>query len=81
MNSEAYETAREVHTVAIRAYNVALAAYRALEINDAEFFAARAIKVAADKAFDVAFEIEVSRQEVAEEVIEETNEAQIAMFA
>lgn len=50
-----YAAALAVMKVAERKYGVALAAYRAMRITDAEFLALRAEHEAATKAFDAAF--------------------------
>lgn len=75
MNAE-YEIAYNAHNAALAVYDIALAAYRAGKIGDAEFLAARAVKVEADKAFDVAFEIASNLPEETEaEAADETQTA------
>lgn len=54
-----YEAALEAVRAASRAYNVAVHAYRAGDMADADYLAARATLKAAEAAFDAAFDINV----------------------
>ena len=60
--SSEYLAAIEAHNTALRVYQVACDAYHALKIGDAEFIAAKEIKLAADAAFDAAFAAEENRE-------------------
>jgi len=50
-----YKAALKVHDRACRAYKAALVKYRALNIDDEEFLAAKAVMVEANKVFDAAW--------------------------
>ena len=76
--STAYQAASETHRVAIRAYNAAVTKYRALEIDDDEFNVAQVAKAEADKAFDVAFELEANRPE--ETIVEDDDNSQMELI-
>jgi len=60
--SPEYQKACAEHSKALKAYGAAARAYRERKICDAEFLAARAVKVDADKAFDVAYAEEEERE-------------------
>ena len=74
-----YEVAIETHNAAVAVYNEVLSAYRAMTIGHDEYLAARAIKVAADAAFDAAFALVADLPE--EEEVEAFEDAQLALFA
>ena len=61
MNSTAYQSALLAHSAALRVYHKVRDGYRAGAVADAEFLAARGIKVIADEAFDAAFIAEQNR--------------------
>ncbi len=77
INSQEYEAARHTHSAALHVYTGVAEKYRALEVGDDEYFAARKIKDAADAAFDIAFNAEADRME--EIVEEETDDGQIEL--
>jgi hypothetical protein len=52
-----YEKALAVHSAAIAAYVIAVAAYRARTIGDAQYLAARKLKAEADVVFDAAYAV------------------------
>lgn len=68
MLSKEYELAIKIHDAALRIYQGKVWEYRARTIGDEEYLAARAVKVEADAAFDVAFELE---QDWGQEPVEE----------
>ncbi len=59
-NSKAYEDARAAHDDALAIFGPIRDAYRAGEIDDAAFLAARAEMAKADAAFDDAFAAEAA---------------------
>lgn len=63
--STAYETAIEVHNAALGVFSGEISAFRAGGCFDV-FGAAQMVKKAADDAFDIAFNIESEREDVAE---------------
>jgi hypothetical protein len=71
----AYEAAIEAHNAALTTFAAIRADYFAGKVSDADFLAARAVKVAADAAFDVAFEVAANEPEaVAAEVADDQGE-------
>lgn len=54
MNAE-YQAAYDKNTLAIKAYHKAVAAYRSMQIGDAEFIAAQKVYKLAMDEFDVAY--------------------------
>jgi hypothetical protein len=62
-NSMEYEAAVNMANAASKAYGVAVAAYRARTIGDAEYLKAHKIYMAAEAEFDVAFAKEVTLSE------------------
>ena len=77
--SPEYKAAYEAHNAALAAYEAVVSAYRAKKIDDAEFFAAREIKVAADAAFDAAWLAESEREDDAEAAVE-ADDSQLALI-
>lgn len=63
-NSIEYNAAIEAHNEAIHVFQAVVDAYRAMEVDDAVYLAAAAVKKEADAAFDVAFEAEQNREEI-----------------
>lgn len=59
--SPEYRAALATHDAALQVYQEAVTAYRSRVIGDAEFLAARKVKLAADAAFDAAFDEEQLR--------------------
>ena len=53
--SQAYDGAVKTHNEALRIFEKVTRKYRAMEIGDDEFLAAKAVMNTADSAFDVAF--------------------------
>lgn len=61
VQSPEYLAAIKAHDQAIARHNVAVAKYRAREIDDSEYLSARAAKGEADEAFDAAFYAEQNK--------------------
>lgn len=61
MNSKAYEQAVTEHSAAFRVFDAIRDKYRNMEIDDAEFLAAKDNYDAATAKFDVAFSLEQNR--------------------
>lgn len=59
--SPEYAAAIAAHNSALAKYRKAVDAYRAKLIGDGEFLYARGLRVKADEAFDLAFELERAR--------------------
>ena len=57
-NSKAYEDAAKAHSEAFAIFNETTRAFRARDISDDEYLAARAVWDAAAKTFDDAFTVE-----------------------
>lgn len=76
--SNTYQVALAAHNEACKLISEARRAYRALEIGDSEFIAARTAFDAATALYDAAFDEESNREEIEE--IEEINETQLALF-
>lgn len=56
-----YKAALAAHDKAIKAYEIVRDKYRALQIGDAEYLAARELWVEAGKRFDEAYDLEAAR--------------------
>ncbi len=61
--SPEYLAALETSNIAIRAYDVAVKAYRAGKMDDKTYLAARKVYNESVKAFDLAFALEDEREE------------------
>ena len=76
--SNEYQIALAAHNEACKLISEARRAYRALEIGDSEFIAARKAFDAATVIYDAAWDLESEREEIeAEDVVSET---QLALF-
>jgi len=78
MNNPEYEAALAAHHAAFDIFDAVRTAYRAMQIGDAEFLAARAVYAAATAEFDIAYAAERDAETPAAAIAEENN--QLTLF-